>query len=231
MVRMAADIAAESLRDRKKARRRDALIAAATTLFGDKGVDATTMADIAEACDVSVPTVFNYFGSKDGLLMAIIDEGARRGRDNETRLPRPEGVSLPDVVRALFSRISSQTLDVAPKRVWRYAEASIIRHPHTELSNTYRQIETLLVESIAASLGAYVLTTRQGAPLDPHDLATMLHDLWMPCFISLITDPGMTIAQHDALVARRVLPVLSLVFDDESLASPRLRRPGAPDGR
>ncbi|WP_370206341.1 TetR/AcrR family transcriptional regulator, partial [Pararhodobacter marinus] len=73
---MAADIAAESLRDRKKARRRDALIAAATTLFGNKGVDATTMADIAEACDVSVPTVFNYFGSKDGLLMAIIDEGA-----------------------------------------------------------------------------------------------------------------------------------------------------------
>ncbi|MBN8293311.1 TetR/AcrR family transcriptional regulator [Rhodobacter sp. NTK016B] len=228
---MSAAIATESLRDRKKAQRRDALIAAATTLFGEKGVDATTLADIAEACDVSVPTVFNYFGSKDGLLMAIIDEGARKGRDEETRLPRPEGVSLASVIQALFSRISSQTLAIAPKRVWRYAEASVIRHPDTELSNKYRRIETLLVDSIAALLDAYALKTRSGAPLDPHDLATMLHDLWMPCFICLITDAEMTIAQHDALVARRVLPMLALIFDDESLTSPRLRNAGTPDER
>ncbi|MFC6762512.1 TetR/AcrR family transcriptional regulator [Sulfitobacter porphyrae] len=83
------------LRDRKKARRRDDIIAAAIELFGKKGVDATTIADIAEACDVSAPTIFNYFGSKDGILVALVEEGTQRKRERGSRRPRLEGFRWP----------------------------------------------------------------------------------------------------------------------------------------
>ena len=208
------------LRDRKKARRRDDIVAAAIELFGRKGVDATTIAEIAAACEVSAPTVFNYFGSKDGLLVAIIEDGTRRKRETGSLRPVLRDVPLIDVVVDLFSRISQETLDIASRRVWRYAEASVIRRPETELSARYRNTSRLLVDAIAARLDAYALRTRSGAEMDVRVLARMLHDLWMPCYLSLITEPQMTLADHDALVSARMQPFLACVFDDATLAAP-----------
>ncbi|MDM7968935.1 MAG: helix-turn-helix domain-containing protein [Paracoccaceae bacterium] len=210
------------LRDRKKAQRRDRIIAAARALFAERGVDATTITDIAEACEISAPTVFNYFGSKDGILIAIIDEGTRAARESEKVMPRPAGTPLDKVLLDLFSRIAAQTLLIASKRVWRYAESAVIRHPETELSQTYREVGTKLVEAIADVLRACDLSTRAGAPADIPLLAEMLHDLWMPCFIELIRGDDMTVADHDAMARARVLPVIALVFDDACLAGRNL---------
>lgn len=63
-----------SLRDRKKLRQREVLIDAATRLFEERGIDATSIDDIAEAVDVSRATVFNYFPYKEAILVEI---GAR----------------------------------------------------------------------------------------------------------------------------------------------------------
>ena len=62
------------LRDRKKVRQREALVDAAIRLFEERGIDATSMDDIAEAVDVSRATVFNYFAYKEAILVEI---GAR----------------------------------------------------------------------------------------------------------------------------------------------------------
>ena len=213
------------LRDRKKARRRDEIIAAAQDLFALHGIDGTTVQDIADACGISAPTVFNYFGSKDGILIAIIEEGTREARESERARRDPEGTPLVRIIGALFSRIAVQTLAIAGKRVWRHAEAAVIRHPEAEISQTYRQVSSALVEAIAQVLGEYTLTTRKGTAADSGQLATMLHDLWLPCFILLVTDDAMTIDDHDRLVRDRVLPLLDLVLDDASL-TPQRRKPG-----
>jgi len=58
------------LRERKKQRTRQALIDAAFTLISRRGYEQTTVADIAEAADVSTRTFFLHFPAKEDVLLA-----------------------------------------------------------------------------------------------------------------------------------------------------------------
>ncbi|MET9617746.1 TetR/AcrR family transcriptional regulator [Kitasatospora indigofera] len=62
-----------SLRDRKRARTRQALVDAAVELFRRQGYDRTTVADIAAAAEIGTRTFFSYFASKEELLFPESD--------------------------------------------------------------------------------------------------------------------------------------------------------------
>jgi AcrR family transcriptional regulator len=57
------------------------VIEAAKALFIDSGYPATTLESVAEAADVSLPTLYRLFGSKRALLAAVLD--ASFGGDDE----------------------------------------------------------------------------------------------------------------------------------------------------
>lgn len=79
-----------SLRDRKRARTRQALVEAATDLFERNGYERTTVADIAAAAEIGTRTFFSYFPTKEELLFpetearlqAAVDAIAERGPDD-----------------------------------------------------------------------------------------------------------------------------------------------------
>lgn len=62
------------LRERKKRQTRRRISDIATGLFLERGFDNVTVADVARAADVSVNTVFNYFGTKEDLFFDRQDE-------------------------------------------------------------------------------------------------------------------------------------------------------------
>jgi AcrR family transcriptional regulator len=59
-----------SLRERKKAATRAALIATARKLFTEKGYENTTLEEICDAVQIHVTTFFSYFESKEELAFA-----------------------------------------------------------------------------------------------------------------------------------------------------------------
>lgn len=63
------------LRERKKARLRQEIIATAIKLFRKRGYAKTRVDDIVESLEISQPTFFRYFPSKD----AVLSEVGRRG--------------------------------------------------------------------------------------------------------------------------------------------------------
>lgn len=60
--------------ERRKARTRAGLLAAARELFAAQGVQRTTVAEIAEHADIAIGSFYNYFRTKEELLDALLEE-------------------------------------------------------------------------------------------------------------------------------------------------------------
>ena len=53
---------------------RSNILACALKLFADKGYDAVGVQEIVDAAGITKPTLYHYFGSKEGLLEALLGE-------------------------------------------------------------------------------------------------------------------------------------------------------------
>ena len=63
------------LRERKKARLRQQIIDTSIKLFRKRGYQATRIDDIAQVLEISQPTFFRYFPSKDAVLREVGERG------------------------------------------------------------------------------------------------------------------------------------------------------------
>ncbi|MEU9833040.1 TetR/AcrR family transcriptional regulator [Streptosporangium sp. NPDC048047] len=69
---------AEGLRERKKRRTKLHISEVAITLFVERGFDRVTIAEVAEAAEVSVNTVYNHFQAKEDLVFPPEEASAER---------------------------------------------------------------------------------------------------------------------------------------------------------
>jgi len=109
---MARPVAADA--DATRAR----ILAAAVGLVSERGIEGTTVRDVAARARVSLATVLHYFGSKDGLYAACV-----QAMDDELAALRVEllSSSAPGVSRAeLLSRMV--------RRAWAFACAHRVAH-------------------------------------------------------------------------------------------------------
>ncbi len=95
------------LRERKKEKTRLALASAAMRLFAERGYEATTVADIAAAAEVSTRTFFAYFPSKEDVFFA----GTRERLDLVRQAFAAHAAALPPLpaLRATLDQIIETT--------------------------------------------------------------------------------------------------------------------------
>jgi AcrR family transcriptional regulator len=109
----------EGLRERKKREARQRISDVATRLFAERGFEAVTVAEIAEAADVAKATVTNYFPRKEDLLLDMQAEAERLLLDAIRN--RPAGQPVIEAVRALMHRLLERQHPLsaaAPEIAW-----------------------------------------------------------------------------------------------------------------
>src|SRR5215468_3217444 len=102
-----APAALPSRRERRSAELRERLFRSALDLFATKGYAETTVEHITEAADVGKGTFFNYFPSKEHILMAFSEMQLSRLR---SIIREAEHSNLPmlEVMRTLVMRMTEE---------------------------------------------------------------------------------------------------------------------------
>lgn len=96
-----------SRRERRSAELRERLFRSALELFASKGYAETTVEDITEAADVGKGTFFNYFPSKEHILMAFGEMQLAR-LESVVREAEQSGLPMREVMRTLVMRMTEE---------------------------------------------------------------------------------------------------------------------------
>lgn len=73
--------------NRRGVRSREAVLDAAERVMAEHGYEGATAAQIVKASGIPVSSVYHYFGNKNGVLLAVMERGARRFFDELPALP------------------------------------------------------------------------------------------------------------------------------------------------
>jgi AcrR family transcriptional regulator len=176
---------AEGLRERKKRLMRQQLSDTATRMFLERGFDAVRVSEIAEACGVSEKTVFNYFPTKEALILDRLDATVAALR---TGLADPGVSPVEAALRILDAELGAMTSWLAAQDDPVRAGASIRRFGALiQAAPSLRAHQSDMMDQFVAVAAAALAGRAAMSPDDPEPriAATALLGLWRVQFQAL----------------------------------------------
>lgn len=162
------------LRERKKQMTRQAILDASVALFAERGYDGVTVAQIADAANVSVKTLFTYFDSKEDLVFGGEDE-ARDALLAAVRNRAPGQSALEAVRRYLHGRADGDADEGVGAFHRSFGDVPQLR---SRMLVMFERFEESLTELLAAETG--VPPTDPSARLAAAQLVSLLRLLTSP---------------------------------------------------
>jgi AcrR family transcriptional regulator len=180
---------------------RERILDAAERLVGERGYTAASISLISRASGLPASSIYWHFGSKEGLLSAVVERGAQRWLPAQTRwlsfagdLPgflRATGNAVsehPDFVRvlmmlALDRRDGTPAAREAMRTVWRDVEGRMryVLADHFGLRSTERDV--VLAERLARFIMAFIDGALVDSQIDPE--GTPIPDLFADLGVAL----------------------------------------------
>ncbi|MDJ0961570.1 MAG: TetR/AcrR family transcriptional regulator [Acidimicrobiia bacterium] len=150
------------------------IIGAAAGLFSSQGIEKTTMDEIAVAAEVSVATVYNYFGSKNALLLAgVSDDTDAMVQEGAAVLARP-GTNPTKAIQRLFRVYLEHFSSWQPALLREVLSASLHRVGGTELTAELAQMDQRLIDQMNELLAGFSTRGRLRPDVDPAEATLLL---------------------------------------------------------
>lgn len=166
---------------------------------------------MAEDAEVSVGTIYNYYGTKGDLLMAVVamevEEVLATGE--AILADPPEGVA--EALLTLIGHYYDHSLHYLTKGMWRTAMALSIEAPGTPEGRRYAELDARLAAQVA---GLVVRLQAHGCvdpSLDARVLGEVLFNNLNAMFIEFVKDDAMTAEALKAHLADQIQPLARLM--------------------
>jgi AcrR family transcriptional regulator len=190
--------AAIGRRESQKQDRERRIIAAARRLFDRKGYARTAMEEIAARAGVAVGTLYNYFPSKDELLLTIL----RRETDalidaGEKVLREPRG-NLADAVSAIAGLfVDSITSD--ERGLWREVLAAAMSSPERMRSRLF-ELDLRFIAQFAALVDEFKRRKAVSEEIDSIQAAGLFYSVCVAWGMAYLTNHETSVAELRDLV-------------------------------
>ncbi|WND02980.1 TetR/AcrR family transcriptional regulator [Temperatibacter marinus] len=175
------------LREKQKKQRRALIEAAAIKLFEDKGFELTTIDEIAEEALVSPATVYNYYGTKGELLLALVARGEEGTQSRLAEFVQRADQDAPaDLIGDIICGNMQDTLNYLSRELWGHVVAYVATTNDPEVGPRY--IDTIadyLVEALQQTLIKYMENGRL-KKVDAAHFSTVLSRLERNHFLGFI---------------------------------------------
>lgn len=164
---------------RKRRRNRQAtevaLIAAATQIFSERGFEATTTKAVAQQAGYSEALIQLYFGGKDGLLLAVIQNEGGGEAEMVEFYARPLSADLMSEARETLTF----TIDVLVRRATglRIVLARVLVDPKFKDGFNHATVRNVAKRALAARLEQHRDCGRLRSDVDPETAAELLISL------------------------------------------------------
>jgi len=189
------------LRQQQKARRRQQISDAALQLFVDQGFQETTIEQIAREAQDSPPTVFNYFGSKQEILLELLVQADGRALQ-ESRERLANYADPLDALCDLESRLVGYALDAMPPALWRQLLPAVLRGGDEGVAAKYQTLNKRLQREIALILRELQRLGKLREDLDIELAAFLLNDYSHLQLLRLVNQSPLDLAAHREQVRR-----------------------------
>lgn len=163
-----------------QSRRRDAVLAAAERLIRAQGYGATRMEDVARESGVSLGTIYSYFGSKSGIMAALIAPMTARMEARGRQVLDTPPDRLIDALSALYEAFRFED----DWRSVRFLEAFGLSQiqEDTQVAAVHAHYERFIEGQFEELLTRYEAAGRLRPGLDTGDMAYLLFHLMLDHF-------------------------------------------------
>ena len=211
------------LRELKKARTRRLIADTAARLFAERGYEQVAVSDVAREAEVAEQTVYNYFPTKEQLV--IDREQLVQDRLGDLIRSRPAGTTPAAAVRDYVLE-SVEHIRSIPRDQWR-GELGYL----AAMSPAVHRLALEMTERQAAGIANAVLDTTKVAP----EVARLEGMALASVFQVIIGEAGTRTrqGQRQARIADELLPIIGVMLDelDRWFQASESSSPSKTDGR
>ena len=199
------------LREKQKADREKRILKAAVTKFGAQGYRSVRIEDLAEAAEVSVGTVYNYYHTKGDILIATVAMEVEEVLASGAEIVANPPAGVHDALCALIFSYYDHSLEYLSKEMWRSAMALSIEAAATPNGKRYTELDQWLAAQMTDMIVALQQRGDVRADVDPVALGQVIFNNLNQMFIEFVKDDAVTLSDLRNDVARQMQPISDLI--------------------
>ena len=185
---------ARSLRARKKLQQRSDLLRIAAELFREHGYEETRIEDIAIRADVSTKTVYNYFPTKQTILIGLLSEDRKNLSSAYEAVVRNPPADVSEGLALLIRADMGDVRSGDDKKLWRELLAAETR-AHAQKEDEFESNRKIFVRYVEQLLAHYRKRGALSAKLSIPIAAEMVYAVNAYDFRQYCAEPAATPAK------------------------------------
>lgn len=199
------------LRAKQKADREKRILKAAVTKFRTRGYHAVRIEDLAEAAEVSVGTVYNYYRTKGDILIATVAMEVEEVLASGAGIVADPPPGVHNAICALIFSYYDHSLEYLSKEMWRSAMALSIEAPETPNGRRYTDLDHSLAVQVTGLILALQDRGEVRPEVDPVALGQVIFNNLNQMFIEFVKHDAASLRALRADVSRQMQPIAHLI--------------------